>query len=64
MALKEFELGTLGTSIYLFFHFLIFLWLKSELPPGGFENFKIQNRLDMGIPQGHCLPHKQPIQKF
>ena len=41
MALKEFELGTQGTSTYLFCHLLLFLWLKSDFPPGGFE--KIQN---------------------
>ena len=44
MALKEFELGTQGTAIYLFYHFLLFVWLKSEFAPGGFENPKKSKR--------------------
>ncbi len=44
MALKEFELGTQGTAIYLFCHFLLFVWLKSEFAPGGFENPKKSKR--------------------
>ena len=68
MALKEFELGTQGTSTYLFCHLLLFL-SKSDFPPMVEvrfsprrirKNSKSKNGKG-AISQGHCLLHRQPI---